>query len=190
MTIKQTANNNNNLNASPEPDIDLSSPPPAAAAAYTTSTPDTAPPSKVPESSNYAANEPEVPVAFANVLDEKPQQAAAPPSGGSHAVTATTPAPPGASTFAGRPIPPNAPPGGQWVRVKYAGNSTWGIIAGTCCILCCFCAIITGPCALFGLLCPCDEKVAYMSPNGVIYDEQGKAIGDTRRSKYVVLQQA
>ena len=87
-------------------------------------------------------------------------------------------------------IPPGAPPGGQWVRVKYTGGNTWGIIGGTGCVLFWCCAMVLAPCALFGLLCPCDEKRAYMSPSGVIYDETGKAMGDRRRNKYTVISKA
>ena len=94
------------------------------------------------------------------------------------------------TTSTGQSIPPNAPPGGQWVRVKYTGNQTWTIITATgCCLFWCA-AMILAPCALLGMWCPCDEKTAYMSPSGVIYDETGKALGDARRNKYTVLGKA
>ena len=93
-------------------------------------------------------------------------------------------------TYGARPIPPNAPPGGNWVRYKYTGDKTWGIIAGTgCCLFWC-CAMVLAPCALFGLMCPCDEREGYMSPSGVIYDESGRAMGDRRRNKFVVIAKA
>jgi hypothetical protein len=44
--------------------------------------------------------------------------------------------------------------------------------------------------ALFGLACPCDERVAYMSPDGVMYNEDGQAVGDRRRHKFKILRKA
>ena len=170
-----------------------------------------------------SGQDPDVPVAFASVLDGTPsaavpgyatsasESAAVPgyePSATPVVAASTTtassttakppaftgttttppPAPPmGAGNGA---IPPGAPPGGQWVIATYTGNSTWGIIAGTGCVLFWCCAVVLAPCALFGLCCPCDEKRAYMSPNGVIYDEHGRAIGDSRRNKYKIISKA
>ncbi|CAB9530433.1 expressed unknown protein [Seminavis robusta] len=163
-----------------------------------------------------ANDEPDIPVAFASVLGETPP-ATVPGYAASYEPTATptpqpaivagdiaqakppavqgqaaangamTPPPP---SFGGRPIPPNAPPGGQWVRMKYSGNQTWGIIGGVGCGLFWCCFMIAAPLALLGLLCPCDEREAYMSPNGVMYDERGHAVGDRRRNKFVVIGQA
>ena len=35
-----------------------------------------------------------------------------------------------------------------------------------------------------GLLCPCDEKLAYMSPDGVIYDVEGNVVGSRAKSNF------
>lgn len=160
-----------------------------------------------------AAQQEDIPVAFASVLDEKKPAAVAsgyavagdtagyePTATPTVVQASTTQASPNNTVVqgamvpykppAGRPVPPNAPPGGNWVQYKYAGNQTWGVITATGCGLFWCCAIVLAPCALFGLMCPCDEREGYMSPSGVIYDEQGRAVGDRRRNKFKVVSKA
>jgi hypothetical protein len=143
--------------------------------------------SKFLGSSPPANGEPDIPVAFASVLlvDENP-----PPTAPGYAAisttayqvpaiptTATTTAivsasktegalvvKPSAPNFGERPIPPNAPPGGQWVLTRIS------------------------PIAFIGRFCP--EQAVYMSPKGVMYNERGEAVGDRRRHKYKVINKA
>ena len=92
--------------------------------------------------------------------------------------------PAGASaTRTGGHIPKGAPEGGDWVFLKHSGAKTWSIISATGCILL-FCTIIFAPFAIMGLLCPCDEKLAYMSPDGVIYDVEGNVVGSRAKSNF------
>ena len=190
--------------------------------------------------SSFPSNEPDIPVAFASVLDEQQPPATAQGYAASsttaYGVTTATPTPqptvvqasnihqtnpvihpttihtntvtpsvvvqgqpigtsttkpppskPSPPNFGSRPIPPNAPPGGQWVVMKYSGNKTLGIIGGTACCLFWCCFMFAAPLALLGLACPCDERTVYLSPNGVMYDETGHAVGDRRRNKYKII---
>lgn len=128
-------------------------------------------------------DEPDIPVAFASVLDENPRPSApgyAAISATAYEVTATPTTvvkasktdqaskteaalvlKPTAPNFGERPIPPNAPPGGQWVLARIS------------------------PFAFVGRICP--EQTVYMSPNGVMYNQRGEAVGDRRRHKFRVL---
>jgi hypothetical protein len=140
------------------------------------------------ESKSFPSNdEPDIPVAFASVLDENPPSTAP----GYAAIAATAYEVPATSTtaivkasktdeaskydsalvakptvpnFGERPIPPNAPPGGQWVLVRIS------------------------PIAFIGRFCP--EQTVYLSPQGVMYNARGEAVGDKRRHKYKVINKA
>jgi len=88
----------------------------------------------------------------------------------------TTPAPNTNSSTTSAP-PPGAPPGGTWGRNNYIGEKTGG---AACLGFLCFC--LPG---LFILLCPFDERDAYMGPDGKVYDASGKVIGKTCGTKFV-----
>jgi hypothetical protein len=70
-------------------------------------------------------------------------------------------------------VPPNAPPGGQWVMKKVIGPATWTTCTVVSVISCFFCLL---PCGVWALLCPCDRKLVYAC-QGKAYDEQGRVVG-------------
>ena len=76
-----------------------------------------------------------------------------------------------------RPPPPGAPHGGRWIVIKHVGSDTWMICAIVSLV---FCWIMFFPCGVWALLCPCDQKIAYESPQGHIYDESGLRIHGAR----------
>ena len=70
-------------------------------------------------------------------------------------------------------VPPNAPPGGQWVKRQYIGPATWSAVTIISVCSCIFCLL---PCGLWGLLCPCDQRLVY-AYQGTAYDEHGRVVG-------------
>ena len=70
-------------------------------------------------------------------------------------------------------VPPNAPPGGEWVRRKVIGPATWTTCTIISVVSCLFCLL---PCGLWALLCPCDQKLVY-AHHGKAYDEHGRVVG-------------
>jgi hypothetical protein len=85
------------------------------------------------------------------------------------AYTATTTSSSAVPSHQQSQVPPNAPPGGQWVMKKHIGQKTWTTCTIVSVITCFFCLF---PCGVWALLCPCDEKLVYIS-QGKAYDEQG-----------------
>lgn len=74
--------------------------------------------------------------------------------------------------------PPGVADGGVWGSSANAGEKTWTI----CVILCLLGGIFTGF-GLPALLCPCDEKDAYMA-NHKVYDANGTYIGQPSEVKF------
>ena len=58
-------------------------------------------------------------------------------------------------------VPTGAPPGGQYVEVRYFGPTS-----GVLCIL----GFFVSPLCLVPLCCPCDNHLVYMAPDGTCYD--------------------
>jgi hypothetical protein len=89
------------------------------------------------------------------------------------AYTATTTSSSAVPSHQQSQVPPNAPPGGQWVMKKHIGQKTWTTCTIVSVITCFFCLF---PCGVWALLCPCDKKLVYIS-QGKAYDEQGRVVG-------------
>ena len=58
--------------------------------------------------------------------------------------------------------PPGVPPGGRWIEMGYFGPSS--------ALCCCLSILLCWPVALCIPLCPCDSKVVYQAPDGILYD--------------------
>ena len=76
--------------------------------------------------------------------------------------------------------PPGVPPNGRWVLLKEIGPNTWTLCTVLSIVTCWFMLM---PCGLWALLCPCDERLAYLS-DGKLYNEAGGLIGPARSRKY------
>jgi hypothetical protein len=70
-------------------------------------------------------------------------------------------------------VPPNAPPGGQWISKKVIGPATWSICTSVSILTCLFTCL---PCGVWAFACPCDEKIVYVF-QGTAYDEHGRVVG-------------
>jgi hypothetical protein len=95
------------------------------------------------------------------------------------AYTATTTSSSAVPSHQQSQVPPNAPPGGQWVMKKHIGQTTRMTCAIVSVITCCFCLF---PCGVWALLCPCDKKLACVS-QGKACDQQGRILGPAQRHK-------
>jgi hypothetical protein len=70
-------------------------------------------------------------------------------------------------------VPPNVPPGGQWVSRKFIGPATWSTCITVSAVSCILCLL---PCGLWAFVCPCDTRLVY-AYQGRAYDEQGQFLG-------------
>lgn len=97
------------------------------------------------------------------VADDEPSTSP-PIAVASAAAPATT-----ASHHPGDSPPPGVASGGQWGTNKYQGSNTQALAC-----LGCLCFCLPGLCVL---LCPIDERDAYKSEDGKVYDAAGMCLG-------------
>ena len=70
-------------------------------------------------------------------------------------------------------VPPGAPAGGEYIRMQYFGDMT--------CIMVVIILLLFWPAACLPCLCPCDERIVYRAPNGILYTPHGQALGGRDR---------